>query len=165
TSARARRSRSSCSRCSSSSCGSSSAICANSRARDGEAQTESRAVSPRIRKGCPRSRPGCPRSGATSIYSRPPAVGTSLEPSINANRAALEEVGVLLHPADRLRDRHLVSVLLDARHGDPTGRRALPFLEGGEQCALLEAPADVRALPRPDGQDNVPAVHVAQLIH
>ena len=48
-------------------------------------------------------------------------------------------MGVLLHPADRLRDRHPVPLLLDVHHRHPTRRRALPVLAGGQQCAVLDA--------------------------
>src|SRR5262249_19465571 len=82
-----------------------------------------------------------------------------------AHRAALEEVGVLLHPADRLRDRHAVPLLLDAHHVDPARLRALPLLAGRQQRAVLDTPPDRRALRRSVPEDDVPALAVEHVLH
>src|SRR5262249_4713539 len=107
----------------------------------------------------------CPRTGATSIYSRPPAVGSGLEYSVNGHRAEVEEVGVLLHSAHDLRHRDLVPVLLDARDRDPPRRRALSLVARREQPAVLDAPADTRARRRPDGENDVSALAVELVLH
>ena len=68
----------------------------------------------------------------------------------------LEEVGLLLHPADALRRRDPLPVLLDAHHRVPAGPRAVPVLASREQHAALDARPDARPLPGPPGPDDVP---------
>src|SRR5262249_58380892 len=77
----------------------------------------------------------------------------------------MEEVGVLLHPTQRLRGRHALSLLLDARDRDPARLRAVPVVAGGQQRTLLDAPPPPPALPGPDGPDDVPHLALGHVLH
>src|SRR4030095_16288395 len=64
-------------------------------------------------------------------------------PELNGYRKKVEAVGVLLHPADPLRDRDALPLLLDAHHGHPPRLRALPILARSPQRPILDASSDV----------------------
>src|SRR5262245_41881 len=100
-----------------------------------------------------------------SLGKRRTARPTAHSVSADGHRAQVEEVGLLLHPAHPVRDRHAVPLLLDAHHGHPAGLGTLPLVARGQQHALLDAPADPRALPGPDGEDHLPALALEHLLH
>src|SRR5262249_51637276 len=103
--------------------------------------------------------------GAPCTYRSPPSVRAELEPPLNADRAPMEEVGVLLHSTHRLRRRHALSLLLDARDRDPARLRAVSVVAGGQQCTVLDGSPHARALPGPHGEDDVPDLALEHVLH
>ena len=64
-------------------------------------------------------------------------------------------LGILQYPADPVRRRAAVSVLLDDRHELPARQRAVPSVERAELHAVLDAPPDPGSHPRPADRDAV----------
>ena len=70
-------------------------------------------------------------------------------------RGSLAPLGILQHPADPVRRRAVVPVLLDDRDQLPAGQRAVPAVERGELHAVLDAQPDPGAHPRIADRDAV----------
>src|SRR5262249_58591693 len=85
--------------------------------------------------------------------------------SVNGDRAAVEALGVLLHPTHRVPDRHAVPVLLDAHYRHPSRRGAVPLVAGGQQHAVLDAESHAPALPRSVPQDDVSVLALENVLH
>src|SRR4029078_12180188 len=67
----------------------------------------------------------------------------------DADRAQMEEGGLLLCTDNRFYPFHAVPVLLDGGDRVPSGRGALPHLAAGERDSVLDAASHPRALQEP----------------
>ena len=89
----------------------------------------------------------------------PPGGGRVMEPwrlrRGDGRGSSVEEVVLLLHSPGPVRRRDAVPLLLDADHGLPARRRAVPAVAGGQQHAVLDPPSHLRALRVPVQGDDV----------